>query len=132
MFKVNNRNTKTNCEICSRFIRTALEHISVLQLLLGVQFGNLNMYFQTGLNLTSYEFICKSNIYRPFGNLGIGISASASALTSVLASALQKFYFVLRNHYFCLSKFYIKKTSMVKYFSRTLADLPGGFSRCLE
>ena len=56
-------NTGTNCEICSRFKRTALEHIRISQLLLGVQFGNLNMYFQTGLNLTSYEFICRSNIY---------------------------------------------------------------------
>ena len=55
MFKVNNRNTRTNCEICSRFIRTALEHIRISQ--------NLNMYLETGLNLTSYEFICKSNIY---------------------------------------------------------------------
>ena len=27
------------------------------------EFGNLNMHFQTGLNLTSCEFICKSNIY---------------------------------------------------------------------
>ena len=30
-------------------IRTALEHIKVSQLLLEVQFGTLNMYFQTGL-----------------------------------------------------------------------------------
>ena len=41
----------------------ALEYIRISQLLLGNQFGNLNMYFQTGPNLTSYEFICKSNIY---------------------------------------------------------------------
>ena len=32
-----------------KFIRTALEHIKVSQLLLGVQLGTLNMYFQTGL-----------------------------------------------------------------------------------
>ena len=65
MFKVKNRNTRTNCEICLRlrFIRTAIEHIRISQLLLGVQFGNLNIYFQTGLTLTSYEFICKSNIH---------------------------------------------------------------------
>ena len=63
MFKVNNRNTRTNCEISSRFIRTAIEHIRISQLLLGVQSGTLNMYFQTGLNLTLYGFICKSNIY---------------------------------------------------------------------
>ena len=30
-------------------IRTALEHIKVSQLLLEVQFGTLNKYFQTGL-----------------------------------------------------------------------------------
>ena len=63
MFKVSNRNTRTNCEICPRFIRTALEHIRILQIILGVQFGNLTMYFHTGLNLMSYEFICKSHIY---------------------------------------------------------------------
>ena len=40
----------------------ALEHIRISQLLPGVQVGTLNMYFQTGLNLTSYESICKSNI----------------------------------------------------------------------
>ena len=33
---------------------------------------------------------------------------------------------------FCLAKSYMKKTSMVKYFSSTLADLPGSLSRCLE
>ena len=32
-----------------KFIRTTLEHIKVSQLLLEVQFGTLNMYFQTGL-----------------------------------------------------------------------------------
>ena len=61
---------------------------------------------------------------RPFGNLGIGISASALALTSASASALQEIHFVLQSLYFCLSKFYMKKTFMVKYFSSTLADLP--------
>ena len=71
-------------------------------------------------------------LIRPFGNLGIGISASALALTSASASALQKIYFVLQSLYFCLSKFYMKKTSMVEYFSSTLADLPGSFRRCLE
>ena len=60
---------------------------------------------------------------RPFGNLDIGISASASAL--------QKICFVLRSLYFCFSKFYMKKTSMVKYFSSTHADLPRSFRRCL-
>ena len=69
---------------------------------------------------------------RPFGNLDIGISASASALTSASASALQKICFVLRSLYFCFSKFYMKKTSMVKYFSSILADLPSNFRRCLE
>ena len=65
---------------------------------------------------------------RPFGNLGIDISASTLALTST--SALQKIYFVSQSLYFCLSKFYMKKTSMVEYFSNTLADLPGSFRRC--
>ena len=32
-----------------KFIRTALEHIKVSQLVLGVPFRTLNMYFQTGL-----------------------------------------------------------------------------------
>ena len=49
MFKVNNGNTRTNCEICSKFIRTALVHIRMSQLALGVQFGTLKLYFQTGL-----------------------------------------------------------------------------------
>ena len=51
------------------------------------------------------------------------ISASALALNS--ASALQKKFFFLRSFYFCLSKFLMKKTSMVKSFSSTLAHLPG-------
>ena len=36
---------------------------------------------------------------RSFGNLGIGISASASSLDSALASALQKNYFYLQNYF---------------------------------
>ena len=41
MFKVNNRNTRTNCEICKvwkveRFVRTAIEHVRISQLLLGI------------------------------------------------------------------------------------------------
>ena len=32
-----------------KFIRTALEHIKVSQLALGLQVATLNMYFQTGL-----------------------------------------------------------------------------------
>ena len=67
---------------------------------------------------------------KPFGNLGIGISASASALTSASASALQK-KFCLAKFLFCLSKFLIKKKSMVKSFSSTLVHHPGSFSRCL-
>ena len=67
---------------------------------------------------------------KPFGNLGIGISASASALTSASASALQK-KICLAKFLFCLSKFLIKKKSMVKSFSSTLVHHPGSFSRCL-
>ena len=78
------------------------------------------------IHLTKFGFL-KS---KPFGNLGIGISASALASTS--ASALQKKFFFSQSLYFCLSKFYMKKTSMVKYFWSTLADLPGSFSRYLE
>ena len=68
----------------------------------------------------------------PFGSLGIGILASALALMSALVSALQNNYFVLQSSFFCLSKFYIKKASMVEYFSSKLADIPGSFRRCLE
>ena len=39
---------------------------------------------------------------------------------------------ILRSLYFCLSKSDMKKTSMVKYFSSTLTDLPVSFRRCLE
>ena len=39
---------------------------------------------------------------------------------------------ILRSLSFCFSKFYMKKTSVVKYFSSTLADLPGSFKQCLE
>ena len=64
---------------------------------------------------------------RSLRNLGIGFSASASALTSASASTLEKFHFVLQSLYFYLSKFLMEKTSMVKFFSNTLADLPGSF-----
>ena len=37
---------------------------------------------------------------RPFGNLGIGISASAPSLESELASALQKIWFCLQKLFF--------------------------------
>ena len=59
-------------------------------------------------------------------HLGISISIGIG-----IALALQETYFVLRSIYFCLSKFYMKKASMVKYFSSTIADPPGSFSRCL-
>ena len=39
MFKVNNRNTRTNCETCSRFVRTAIEHIRISQLLQDFNLG---------------------------------------------------------------------------------------------
>ena len=65
-------------------------------------------------------------------NAHLEISASASALTLASASALQNFFFVLRSFYFCFSKYNMKKTSMVKSFSSTLAHIPGSFSRCLE
>ena len=58
----------------------------------------------------------------PFGNFHIDISASALALTSALVSALQIF---LSSFYFCLSKFLMKKTSIVKFFSSTLAHFLG-------
>ena len=75
---------------------------------------------------------CQKGHKRPFANLGIGISASVLPLASASSSALQKNYFVLHSLCFCLSKFYMKKISMVKYFWTTLADLTGSFSRCLE
>ena len=39
---------------------------------------------------------------------------------------------IAKSFYFCLSKFLMKKKSMVKSFSSILAHLPGSFSRCLE
>ena len=39
---------------------------------------------------------------------------------------------VLRSFYFCLSKYLMKKISIVKSFSSTLAHLIGSFSGCLE
>ena len=68
----------------------------------------------------------------PFGNLGISISGSALALTSASTSALQKNFLFLRSFCFCLSKFLMKKTSMVKSFSSNPAHLPGSLSRCLQ
>ena len=56
-----------------------------------------------------------------FANLRIDISASALALTSASASALQKNFFFLAKFLFYLSKFLMKKTSIVKSFSSTLA-----------
>ena len=69
---------------------------------------------------------------RPFGVLDIGISASASALTSALASALQKVYFVFEVFIFTFRSFLWSKTSIVKSFSSTLPSLSGRFSCCLE
>ena len=60
-------------------------------------------------------------------HLGTSIGIDVS-----IGIALQKIYFVLRSLYFWFSKFYMKKTSMVKYLSSTLADRPGSFRRCLE
>ena len=44
MFKVNKRNTRTNCAICSRFVRTAIEHIRISQLL--QDFDVIRVYLQ--------------------------------------------------------------------------------------
>ena len=44
----------------------------------------------------------------------------------------KKKIFFLQSFYICLSKFLMKKTSMVKSFSSTLAHLPGSFNHCLE
>ena len=130
------------CEYCETFKNTYFEKHP--QTVATVIFQN---YFQLLYILLSFNCVCFDLLYfftfyvgdhfnmkikGSFGNLGISISASASALTSALALALQKPYFVLRSLYFCLSKFYMKKVSMVKYFSSTLADLRGSFSRCLE
>ena len=94
------------------------------------KFTHVSLYKSAEIHTSVNAYgICNNG---PFGNIGIGISASASALTSVSTSALQQIYFVFRSLYFCLSKFYMKKTSMVKYFSSELADLPRSFRRCLE
>ena len=68
-------------------------------------------------------------VARSFENLGIGILASALALTSTLASALEKKLFCLTKSLFLP---YMKKTSLVEYFSSTLADFLGSFKRYLE
>ena len=52
------------------------------------------------LSGSSYQKVFLS---RSFGNLGIGISASASSFKLALASALQKIYFSLQN-YFCKNR----------------------------
>ena len=78
------------------------------------KFTHVSLYKSAEIHTSVNAYgICNNG---PFGNIGIGISASASALTSVSTSALQQIYFVFRSLYFCLSKFYMKKTSMVKYF----------------
>ena len=41
--------TPEKTEICSKFKRTALEHIRISHLVPGVQFVTLKVYFQTGL-----------------------------------------------------------------------------------
>ena len=57
MFKyVQNRNTRANCEICSRFIRTSLEHIRISQRVLGIHLELWISIFKQGYSLTSYEF----------------------------------------------------------------------------
>ena len=61
----------------------------------------------------------------PFGNLGIGISASASLLESSLALALQKIYFFLQKYFwknkifmfFLVLSYSISTTLLQKYFS---------------
>ena len=42
---------------------------------------------------------------------------------------ISKIFFVLRSYHFCLSRYLMKKTSMVKSFSSTLAYLLESFSR---
>ena len=57
MFKyVQSRNTRANCEICSRFIRTSLEHIRISQLVLGIHLELWISIFKQGYSLTSYKF----------------------------------------------------------------------------
>ena len=60
------------------------------------------------------------------------ISALASGHQRRHWQWIAKKFFFLRSFYFCISKFLMRKTSMVKSFSSTLAYLPGSFSCCLE
>ena len=99
-----------------------------IDILQGDIFTTLSEVFETFVDIIQ---ILQWQTIQPFGNLGISISASASALTSAAASALQNFFF-LRSFYFCLSKILMKKKSMVKSFSSALAHLPGSCSRCLQ
>ena len=67
MFKVNKRKTRTNCKTCLMFIRTALENIITSQLVLGVQFGTLNLCFQTGLQSDVIQiFLLSKYLYISF------------------------------------------------------------------
>ena len=67
----------------------------------------------------------ESTIKRPFGNLSIGISASASA------SALEVFL-PFEALIFAFWSFLLSKTSMVKSSSNTLASFPESVCCCLE
>ena len=46
-----------------KFIRTVLELIKVSQLVLGVQFETLNMYFETGLNFDVIRIFFANQIF---------------------------------------------------------------------
>ena len=63
----------------------------------------------------------------PHRHLGISIDIDVG-----IGIGIEKKLFFLRSFYFCPSNFLMKKASMVKSFSSTLAHLPGSFSRCLE
>ena len=61
----------------------------------------------------------------PHQHLGISIDIDVSI-------GIAKKFFVLQSFYLCLLKYLMKKISMVKSFSSTLAHLIGSFSHCLE
>ena len=107
------------------FKKIRSKHISRIKIdiLQGEVFTTLGEVFETFVDIMQ---ILQWERMQPFGNLGINIGIDVG-----IGIAIAIFFF-LRSFYFCLSKFLMKKTSVVKSFSSTLAHLPGSCSCCLE
>lgn len=78
----------SNFELSSRHFFNYLNHLHDI-------FGwNASNYFEINISMIYFQHnILEAAIKWPFGNHGINISASASALTSASTSILQKCYF---------------------------------------